>query len=67
MQEKENFFRKASMLSPSYDVFFYVTYAFVKPSVTARVGTLRPPGVTVYSIPRYFFRGWYNIYTVEPL
>ena len=57
MQEKEQPFRKASMLSPSYDVFFYVTYAFVKPTVTARAGTLRPPGVTVYSIPRYFFRG----------
>ena len=57
MQEKEQPFRKASMLSPSYDVFFYVTYAFVKPTVTARAGTLRPPGVTVYSIPIYFFRG----------
>ena len=57
MQEKEQPFRKASMLSPSYDVFFYVTYAFVKPTVTARADTLRPPGVTVYSIPIYFFRG----------
>ena len=27
VQEKEQPFRKAYMLSPSYDVFFYVTYA----------------------------------------
>ena len=57
MQEKEQPSRKASMLSPSYDVFFYVNYAFVKPTVTACIGTLRPPGVTVYSILIYFFRG----------
>ena len=35
-------------------MYFLRDLCFVKPTVTARVGTLRPPGVTVYSIPRYF-------------
>ena len=44
VQEKEQAFRKASMLKPSYDLFFNVTYGLAKATITTWTNILHITG-----------------------